>query len=127
MITAIRRARAAVLLLCLLAAGCRTNSPRQETRAATVEGLFAQWDRTDSPGAAVVVVKDGAVLYQRGFGSANLESRAPITPQTAFDAASVAKQFTGLAVAMLIDRGKLSLDDDIRKHLPDVPNFGRPI
>jgi CubicO group peptidase (beta-lactamase class C family) len=95
--------------------------------AARTDQLFAQWDRADSPGAAVVVVKDGAVVYQHGYGCADLEHRIPITPQTLFDVASVAKQFTGLSVAMLLQQGKLSLDDDIHKHLPDLPDFGKPI
>jgi CubicO group peptidase (beta-lactamase class C family) len=95
--------------------------------AAKIDQFFAQWDRADSPGAAVVVVKDGAVVYQHGYGCADLEHRIPITPQTLFDVASVAKQFTGLSVAMLVQQGKLSLDDDIHKHLPDVPDFGKPI
>jgi CubicO group peptidase (beta-lactamase class C family) len=94
---------------------------------AKVDKLFAQWDRQDSPGAAIVVVKDGAVVYQHGYGYANLEHRIPITPQTSFDVASVAKQFTGLSVAMLVEQGKLSLDEKVRKHLPDVPDFGKPI
>ena len=94
---------------------------------AKVDKLFAQWDHADSPGAAIVIVKDSRVVYQRGYGSANLETRTPITPQTVFDVASVAKQFAGLAVAMLVEQGKLSLDDDVRKHLPDVPDFGKPI
>src|SRR5258706_12268275 len=81
----------------------------------------------DSPGAGIVIVKDGDVLYQHGYGSANLEHRIPITPQTPFDVASVAKQFTGLSVAMLVQQGKLSVDDDIRKHLPDVRDLGKPI
>ena len=94
---------------------------------ARVDGLFAQWDRKDSPGAAIVVVKDGSVIYQHGYGYANLEHGIPITPQTRFDVASVAKQFTGLSVAMLVGQGKLSLDEDVRKYLPDVPDFGKPI
>jgi len=94
---------------------------------AKVDKLFAQWDRSDSPGAAIVIVKDNSVIYQRGYGSANLETRTPITPQTVFDVASVAKQFAGLAVAMLAEEGKLSLDDDVRKYLPNVPDFGRPL
>ena len=98
------------------------------TRANTkVDQLFSKWDHPDSPGAAVVVVKDGAVIYQRGYGSANLEQRIPITSQTVFDAASEAKQFTGLAIAILVERGKLSLNDDVRKHLPEVPDLGTPI
>ena len=95
--------------------------------AAKVDQFFAQWDRADSPGAAVVVVKDGTVVYQHGYGCADLEHRIPITPQTLFDVASVAKQFTGLSVAMLVQQRKLSLDDDIHKQLPDVPDFGKPI
>ena len=109
-----------ILLLCNAVAA-------PDTIDARVDKLFAQWDRKDSPGAAIVVVKDGAVVYQSGYGCANLEHGIPITPRTRFDVASVAKQFTGLAVAMLIDQGKLSLDDDVRKHLPDVPDFGKPI
>jgi CubicO group peptidase (beta-lactamase class C family) len=94
---------------------------------AKVDQLFAQWNQPDSPGAAVVIVNDGGVVYQHGYGCADLEHRVPITPQTPFDVASVAKQFTGLSVAMLVQQGKLSLDDDLRKHLPDVPDFGKPI
>jgi CubicO group peptidase (beta-lactamase class C family) len=89
--------------------------------------LFAQWDRADSPGAAIVIIKDASVVYQRGYGSANLETRTPITPQTVFDVASVAKQFAGFAIATLVEEGKLSLDDDVRKYLPSVPDFGKPI
>jgi len=95
--------------------------------AAKIDQFFAQWDRADSPGAAVLIVKDGAVVYLHGYGCADLEHRIPITPQTLFDVASVAKQFTGLSVAMLVQQGKFSLDDDIHKHLPDVPDFGKPI
>ena len=119
-----RRLAASALGICLLLAhGCDV----RPGTTAKVDQLFAQWDRTDSPGAAVVIVKDGAVVYQHGYGYANLEHRIPITPQTLFDVASVAKQFTGLSVAMLVQQGKLSLDDDIRKYLPDVPDFGKPI
>ena len=95
--------------------------------ATKIDRLFARWDRADSPGAAVVIVKDGAVIYLHGYGCADLEQRIPITRRTLFDVASVAKQFTGLSVAMLVEQGKLSLEDDIHKHLPDVPDFGKPI
>jgi CubicO group peptidase (beta-lactamase class C family) len=114
---------AGALGVCLLATECHAST----RTTAKVDQLLAQWDRTDSPGAAVVIVKDGAVVYQHGYGYANLEHRIPITPQTLFDVASVAKQFTGLSVAMLVQQGKLALDDDIRKYLPDVPDFGKPI
>jgi CubicO group peptidase (beta-lactamase class C family) len=104
---------------------------RREAAATTPSGkvdqLFAPWDRPGSPGAAVAVVKDGDVVYRRGFGSANLEHDIPITPSTVFDIASVSKQFAGLAIAMLVDQGKVSLDDDIREYLPDMPDFGKRI
>lgn len=94
---------------------------------ASADRLFAQWDRADSPGAGVVVVKDGAIVHLRGYGCADLEHRVPITPQTRFDVASVAKQFTGMSVAMLVQQGRLSLDHDVHKYLPEVPDFGKPI
>lgn len=111
------------LRLCLLAAAGEVHAGITKK----VDQLFAPWDRPDSPGAAVVIVKDGAVVYQHGYGCADLEHHVPITPQTLFDVASVAKQFTGLSVAMLVEQGKLSVDDDIHKYLPDVPDFGQPI
>ena len=118
-----RRLAASALGICLLAAAGDVRAGN----TAEVDRLFAQWDRPDSPGAAVVIVKDGAVVYQHGYGCADLEHRIPITPQTRFDVASVAKQFTGLSVALLVEQGKLSVDDDIHKYLPDVPDFGKPI
>ena len=121
--TTINISVATLLGFCFLPATCPGSSPN----TSKVDRLFNQWDRNDSPGAAIVIVKDGAVVYQRGYGYANLEHHIPITPTTLFDVASVAKQFTGLSAAMLIDQGKLSLDDDIRKHLPDLPDFGKPI
>jgi len=93
----------------------------------TVDQLFAKWDRLDSPGAALAIVKDGSVVYKRGYGSANLEHDIPITPSTVFDIASVSKQFAGIAIAMLIKEGEVSLDDDIHKYLPEVPDFGKAI
>jgi len=92
-----------------------------------VDQLFTTWDKPESPGAAIAVIKDGAVVYKRGYGSANLEYNIPITPQTVFHVASVSKQFTAFAIASLANQGKLTLDDDIRKHLPEVPDFGKKI
>jgi len=92
-----------------------------------VDRLFSAWNKPHSPGAAVIVVKDGRVVYQREFGCASLEHDVAISARTVFDAASVAKQFTGLAIAMLMKEGALAPDDDIRKYLSDVPDFGEPI
>jgi CubicO group peptidase (beta-lactamase class C family) len=105
-------------------ASAQTNS---DPLTKKVDQLFAAWDKPESPGAAIAVIKDGAVTYQRGYGSANLEYNIPITPKTVFHVASVSKQFTAFAITLLVNQGKLSLDDDIRKHLPEVPDFGKKI
>jgi CubicO group peptidase (beta-lactamase class C family) len=94
---------------------------------AKIEKLFEKYNSMDSPGAAVAVVKDGMVVYRNGFGSAQLEYNIPISPSTVFHVASVSKQFTAMAVTMLEAEGKLSVDDDIRKYLPEVPDFGETI
>ena len=98
-----------------------------ETLEAKVDQLFTEWDKPDSPGAAVAVTSDSEIIYTQGYGTANLEYDIPITPTTIFDIASVSKQFAAFAIATLAHAGKLSLDDDIRVHLPDVPDFGNTI
>ena len=113
------------LCFCLVTTAAAQNGEDALTKK--VDQLFATWDKPESPGAAIAIIKDGAVVYKRGYGSANLEYNVPITPQTVFHVASVSKQFTAFAIAMLASQGKLSLDDDIRKHLPEVPEFGKKI
>lgn len=101
--------------------------PKEPSLEAKVDALFSKWNSLDSPGAAVAVVKDGLVVYRKGFGSAQLEYGIPITPSTVFHVASVSKQFTAMAVTMLEAAGKLSADDDIRKYLPELADFGKTI
>ncbi|NIN72257.1 MAG: serine hydrolase [Gemmatimonadetes bacterium] len=101
--------------------------PVAGTMSGRVDQLFAPWDAPGSPGAALAVARDGEIVYEQGYGLAQLEYEIPITPTTVFHVASVSKQFTAFAVAMLADQGKLSLDDDIRTHLPEVPDFGDTI
>lgn len=104
---------------------------KQEALAKTPEGkidqLFAAWDRPDSPGASVAVVQNGKIVFKKGYGAANLEYDVPNTPSTIFHIASVSKQFTAFAIAMLAEKGKIALDDDIRKYLPEIPDFGEKI
>lgn len=95
--------------------------------ASEIDKLFMQWNSPDSPGAAVVVVKDGKVLHQNTYGSASLEFGAPVTASTVFDVASVSKQFAGLAIAMLVDQKRISLEDDVHKYIPELPDFGKRI
>lgn len=100
---------------------------RRESVFQAVDRAFAEYDNTHSPGCAVGVVRGGELVLTRGYGMASLEHDVRITPQTAFYAASVSKQFTAFAVALLADQGKLSLDDDIRRWIPEVPDFGATI
>lgn len=93
--------------------------------AQELDDLFRQ--NKDEPGCVVGYARDGEVEYLKGFGSANLEHSIPITPQTRFHVASVSKQFTGVAIGLLILEGKLSLADDVRRHLPEFPDYGHPI
>ena len=109
---------------------CSGATPAQDSRdpyGSRVDALFADLNRKPSPGLAIAVVRDGKVVLRRGYGLASIEHRVPITPSTVFDIASLSKQFTGLAVAMLVSEGKIKLSDDIRKYIPELPDFGRPI
>jgi CubicO group peptidase (beta-lactamase class C family) len=98
-----------------------------DLRGALVDSIFAAMDGLDRPGAAVAVVHDGRIVLERGYGSAQLEYGVPITPATVFHVASVSKQFATFAVVLLAQDGRLSLDDDIRTHLPELHDFGSPI
>ena len=101
--------------------------PKGSTPEKQIDQLFTTWNRIDTPGAAVAVEKDGKVIYKKGFGSAELEYDIPITPGTVFHIASVSKQFTCFSILLLEKQGKLSIYDDIRKYIPEVPDLGKVI
>jgi CubicO group peptidase (beta-lactamase class C family) len=92
-----------------------------------VDKLFAQWDKPDSPGCALGVIKGGKLVYKRGYGSANLDYNAPLTSESVFYIASTSKQFTAASILLLVRRGAISLDDDIRKYFPELPKYEAPI
>jgi CubicO group peptidase (beta-lactamase class C family) len=111
--------RARIFLL--LAIGLNAATAGQET---VVDKVFAEWDSTVSPGCALSVIKDGKIIYKRGYGMADLDHDIPISPETVFHVASISKQFTAAAILLLAQEGKLSLDDDVRKYVPELPDFG---
>lgn len=92
-----------------------------------VDKLLANYDFKNGPGLSLAVIMDGAVVYKKGFGIANLEYGIPITTSTVFQVASVSKQFTVFSILLLEQDGKLSIDDDIRKYLPEMPDYGYTI
>lgn len=99
-------------------------SHEQETQ---IDALFKEWDTDHTPGAAVGIIKDGEFVYKKCFGMANLEYGIPITPDSKFNLASVSKQFTAACIALLILDGKLSIDDDVRKYIPELPQYEKTI
>ena len=101
--------------------------PKATTAGGKVDELFVAWDNKFSPGAAVAVLKNGSIIYKKGYGMSNLEYDIPITPSSIFHIASVSKQFTVFSILLLEKEGKLSLDDDIRKYIPEVPDFSKTI
>lgn len=100
--------------------------PLSDSTRAAVNRVFAG-TANDAPGCAVGVSRDGRTIFENGYGMANLETGTPITPASIFHVASVSKQFTAMAVMLLAREGKLSLDDDIRRHLPEIPDYGHRI
>ncbi len=105
----------------------RVLGSEQESRERQVDRLFAAWDRDDSPGCAVGIIQDGRLVCCRGYGMANLEHDVPLSSQTVFRIASASKQFTALCVALLAEQGRLSLDDDVRQYVPELPVYEAPI
>ena len=112
--------------VCLLLASFTAHAA-EEPPTDKVDQVFAQWNNTNTPGCALAVVKDGRIVYEHGYGMANLELGVPITPQTVFDIGSVSKQFTAMSIMLLVQDRKLSLDGDIRKYLPEIRDYGRKI
>lgn len=114
-------------LACGLAVAAAAPLSAQADLGTRVDAVFAEFDRPDSPGCAVGVVRDGELVYARGYGMANLARREPITPGTVFYLASVSKQFTAASAALLALEGQLALDNDVRRHVPELPDYGRAI
>lgn len=95
--------------------------------ASEIDGVFAPWANASEPGVVAGIIKDGEVVYLKGFGSANMENPTPITPQTKFQLGEMSKQFTSLAIFLLEKDGKISLQDDVRKYLPELPVYENKI
>jgi len=115
---------AAVILAC---AGVATAAEEPTGESGRVDRLFAEWDKPTSPGCAVGVMKDGRIIHERGYGMADLDHDVKVSPTTVFHVASMSKQFTAAAILMLAQDGKISLDDPVRKYVPELTDLGGPI
>lgn len=114
-----------MMMLALLSFMCAT--VEGQTKRERVAALFHEYDRPDVPGASVLVVRRGRVLYKRAFGMANLEDGVAATPATNYRLASLTKQFTAMAVMLLAERGKLSFDSKLTDFFPDFPAYAKRI
>jgi CubicO group peptidase (beta-lactamase class C family) len=100
---------------------------RQDRTAAAVDEVFSDFTKGGSPGCAVAVYRNGRIVYSKGYGLANLEEDVPITPSSVFDIGSTSKQFTAASILLLEKQGKLSTNDDVRKYIPELPDYGQKI
>ncbi|MFN0110727.1 MAG: serine hydrolase [Blastocatellia bacterium] len=112
-----------VLLLALPVAGLS----QSDGTAAKVDAIFANFDKPGSPGCALGVIKDGKLIYSRGYGKANLEHGISNGSKLVYDIGSTSKQFTAASILLLAQGGKLSLEDDVRKFIPELPTYQKPI
>jgi len=115
-----------LLIVCLLAVTV-INAQSEKKRGATVDALFADYDRPGVPGASVIVIRDGKILFKKAYGLANLEDQIKSTTSSNYRMASNTKQFTAMAIMMLVERRKLSYESGLTDFFPDFPEYGKLI
>lgn len=121
--------RSASLWLAALAFGlvaCAREMPDPAV-AARLDRIFADWNRPDSPGCGLGVSRDGRIVYERGYGMADIERRVPIGPDSVFPLASLSKPFTAMSILLLAQQKRLSLDDEVRQYVPEWSYREHPI
>lgn len=116
----------AIIILCLLLP-FKGHTQIDKATETKLNALFENWKDPNQPGVAGGVIQNGKVLFLKGFGSADLAQKTPITVDTKFHIGVLSKQFTVFSILLLEDQGKLSLADDIRKYLPQLPDYGHKI
>ena len=116
------------LLVPLLAAGAPAHGYGQSCSLARLDSIVVgEMDRQEVPGVAVAIVRGGQLLLVKGYGLANVEHQVPVKPETIFQSGSLGKQFTAAAVMLLVQDGKLRLDESIRTYLSEAPKSWQPI
>jgi hypothetical protein len=97
-----------------------------QDKTSEIDKIFG-WATPDTPGCAVAVSQDGKLIVNRAYGLADLERGVPLTRDSVFDVGSIRKQFVAAAILLLVEEGRLSLADDIRQHIPELPDYGHTI
>src|SRR5580693_4772900 len=121
--------RAAIILCsaCSLAAAASDVQQDAADLDRKVDQVCAAYNKPDTPGCALGIVRDGEFIYKKAYGTASLELGVPLTPQSVFYMGSVSKQFTAASVVLAAEQGYLSLDDDVHKYIPELPDYGHSI
>jgi CubicO group peptidase (beta-lactamase class C family) len=112
-----------VLILGVFILSFNVNAQIDADEQAKIDSLFLQWDRENSPGATVGIVQGGKLIYTKGYGMGNLDYRIPLSDDSKFYIASTSKQFTAACIALLSIEGKIGLDDEIQKYIPELPKY----
>lgn len=113
------------LILLVTLAGAPVGLAAPDDCDRRLDELFQAWNKPGTPGAAVAVIQHGKLVLEKGYGLANLEYDVPVKPETVYHVASVSKQFTAMALVLLEEEKKLSLEDDVHKYLPELPDYGQ--
>lgn len=107
----------------LLFGQCQNPNPK----FGEIDDLFSKWNNKNSPGCAVLVYQDGKVIYDKSFGMADISDSLPIQSTTQFHVASITKQFTGMAIAILEEKGLINADEEVVEYIPELPKYGKSI
>lgn len=105
----------------------QAGNPLTKEQEKQIDALFSKFDHNNTPGCAVGIIQNGRFIYQKSFGMADLEHAVPITADSRFELGSTSKQFTAACIALLQSEGKINLDDDLRKYIPELPDYGNVI
>lgn len=114
------------LLLCAFCFVFISAKSQSEDTLKRIDQIFTHWNNA-TPGGSILIAKGDKIIYQKAFGLADLEHNVPNTIETIFEAGSVSKQFTAASILLLVSEGKLSTQDDVRKYVPELPQYDAPI
>lgn len=116
-----------LVLCCLFINGISCFAQLSQVQTQQIDSIFLSWNQPNHPGGSIGVMQNGEIIYSKAFGLASMEYLVPNTPNTVYNIASVSKQFTSMGILLLEKAGKLSIDEDIRTYLPELPDFGEKI
>jgi len=115
-----------IVIIALVLFGCLTNYA-QNIIEKEIDGIFNEWNQENHPGGVISITKEGEILFSKAYGQANIKYEIPNTNESIFNIGSVSKQFTAMGIVLLHLDGKLSIDDDVRKYLPELYEMETPV